>query len=231
MAADPPARTVTPPGPAAAAEADDASTDALIAALQVRGAAEPVIDGRRLRAERGRAAVVAATLELVDGGNPVPTFADIAEVSGVSERTIFRYFPDREALFGAVATEVFPRIAHCLGTEPVAGDLHARAAALVALRLELAERTAGLSRSVERLAPSSRLGAALLAIRHDRLQEQVGAWFAPELRTAPAGAAATVDVLLSTASIVHLRELLGDDALADELTTAVVRLLAPAPRA
>src|SRR5690242_15042648 len=112
MAADSPARPMA--SPAVDDDPDDASTDALIAALQVRGAAEPVIDGRRLRAERGRAAVVAATLELVDGGNPVPTFADIAEVSGVSERTIFRYFPDREALFGAVATEVFPRIAHCL---------------------------------------------------------------------------------------------------------------------
>ena len=184
MAADSPAPTVT-------AEADDASTDALIAALQVRGAAEPVIDGRRLRAERGRAAVVAATLELVDGGNPVPTFADIAEVSGVSERTIFRYFPDREALFGAVATEVFPSIAHCLATEAPGGDTAERAAALVALRLELADRTAGLLRSVERLAPTSRLGAALLAIRHDRLHEQVGSWFAPELATAPAGTAAT----------------------------------------
>lgn len=220
MAADSPA-----PAPA---EADDASTDALIAALQVRGAAEPVIDGRRLRAERGRAAVVAATLELVDGGNPVPTFADIAEVSGVSERTIFRYFPDREALFGAVATEVFPSIAHCLATDPPAGDTAERVAALVALRLELADRTAGLLRSVERLAPTSRLGAALLAIRHDRLQEQVRSWFGAELRLAPPSAAATVDVLLSTASVTHLRELLGDDGLAGELTATVLRLLAPA---
>ena len=194
----------------------------------MRGAAEPVIDGRRLRAERGRAAVVAATLELVDGGNPVPTFADIAEVSGVSERTIFRYFPDREALFGAVATEVFPRIAHCLTVTPAPGDVAARATELVGLRLELARHTAGLSRSVERLAPSSRLSAALLAVRNDRLQEQVRAWFAPELALAPAGAAATVDVLLSTPSITHLQELLGDEALADELAGAVVRLLAPA---
>ena len=72
--------------------------------------------------------MVAATLELVDAGNPVPTFADIAEASGVSERTIFRYFPDRDALFGAVATEVFPRIAHCLVITPPDGDLPTRAA-------------------------------------------------------------------------------------------------------
>jgi AcrR family transcriptional regulator len=200
-------------------------TDDLIAALESRGAAEPVIDGRRLRAERGRAAVVAATLELVDGGNPVPTFADIAVASGVSERTIFRYFPDRDALFGAVATEVFPRIAHCLVVTPPEGDLSTRAAALVALRVELADRTAPLTRSVERLAPSSQLGAALLALRTDRLQEQVRTWFAPELPTSGPAATALVDVLLSAASIVHLRELLDDDQVEPELTAAVVHLL------
>src|SRR6478736_1996929 len=148
------------------------STDELIAALQDRGVAEPVIDGRRRRAERGRAAVVTATLELVDAGNPVPTFADIAEASGVSERTIFRYFPDRDALFGAVASEVFPRVAHCLVLDPPPGDLATRAPALVALRVELAGRTAGLARSVDRLAPTSRLGAALMAVRNERLCEQ-----------------------------------------------------------
>jgi len=200
-------------------------TDDLIAALEARGAAEPVIDGRRLRAERGRAAVVAATLELVNAGNPVPTFADIAEASGVSERTIFRYFPDRDALFGAVATEVFPTIAHCLAITPPPGDLRTRAGALVALRIELAGRTAPLSRSVERLAPSSQLGAALLSLRTDRLQAQVRSWFAPELEPSGAGAAALVDVLLGTASITHLRELLADDEVAPQLTDAVVRLL------
>lgn len=200
-------------------------TDDLIAALEARGAAEPVIDGRRLRAERGRAAVVAATLELVNAGTPVPTFADIAEASGVSERTIFRYFPDRDALFGAVATEVFPRIAHCLMIVPPAGDLRTRTAALVALRLELAERTAPLARSVERLAPSSRLGAALLSLRTDRLQAQVRRWFAPELEVSGPGAAALVDVLLATTSIVHLQELLADDQVGPELTDTVVRLL------
>jgi AcrR family transcriptional regulator len=204
------------------------STDDLISALQARGAAEPVIDGRRLRAERGRAAVVAATLHLVDRGNPVPTFADIAEASGVSERTIFRYFPDREALFGAVATEVYPRISHCLTVEPVAGDLPTRARTLVALRLELADHTAAFARSVDRLAPTSKLGAALLALRNDRLLEQIASWFAPELGADRAGTAATVDVLLGNDSITHLRELLGTADVEDELTEAIVRLLAPA---
>ena len=204
------------------------STDELIAALEARGAAEPVIDGRRLRAERGRAAVVTATLELVDAGNPVPTFADIAEASGVSERTIFRYFPDRDALFGAVATEVFPLVAHCLVLEPPPGDLATRTQTIVGLRVELAGRTAGLARSVDRLAPSSRLGAALMAVRNDRLREQVRTWFAPELERARPGAAAMVDVLLANASILHLQELLDADAVAPELTEAVIRVLAPA---
>jgi len=208
----------------------DDSTDALIAALQLRGVAEPVIDGRRLRAERGRAAVVAATLRLIDEGDPLPSYAAVAAAAGLSERTVFRYFPDREALFGAVASEVFPRIAHCLTLEPVAGDVRTRAVALVALRGELADHTAGLARAVERAAPTSRLGAALVAVRNERLLEQVQAWFTDELVAAPSGAAAAVDVLLGTASISRLRELLPADHVAGALVEATVRLLAPAER-
>ncbi len=202
-------------------------TDELIEALRRRGAAAPVIDGRRLRAERGRAAVVAATLRLVDRGDPVPTYAEIARESGVSERTVFRYFPDREALFGAVATEVFPRIAHCLAVEPPAGDVRARVEVLVGLRMELAERTAGLARSVERLAPTSELGAALLALRTDRVREQVDRWFADELSSTGPDAAALVDALLIGPSVLRLVDALGAARARSALVDGLLRLLAP----
>jgi hypothetical protein len=98
----------------------------------------------------------------------------------------------------------------------------------VALRLELTDHTAGFARSVDRLAPTSRLGAALLALRNDRLVEQIRSWFAPEVGTGRNGTAAAVDVLLASPSIIQLRELLGTDDVEDELTEAIVRLLDPA---
>ena len=92
------------------------------------------IDGRKLRAERGRSAVLGAALDLVNAGNPAPTIAEIAEASGVSERTIFRYFPDREALFSSLVFEVVPLIAEYLSFERPSGPLADRVKKLVTQR-------------------------------------------------------------------------------------------------
>ena len=56
-------------------------------------------DGRTVRAERTRQALVDALLGLLDAGVLSPTAAAIAQRAGVSERSLFQHFPDREALF------------------------------------------------------------------------------------------------------------------------------------
>ena len=61
------------------------------------------VDGRTERANRTKARIVAATVELIDNGDPAPTSRRIAERAGVSERTIFQHFPDLEALHAAIA--------------------------------------------------------------------------------------------------------------------------------
>src|SRR4051794_41965076 len=69
-------------------------------------AGEPV-DRRRLRTERGRELVVTALLEFFDEGEPQPGAARIAERAGVSERSVFRYFDDLDALAAeAVARQI-----------------------------------------------------------------------------------------------------------------------------
>ncbi|NCY16711.1 MAG: TetR/AcrR family transcriptional regulator [Actinobacteria bacterium] len=112
------------------------------------------VDGRRLRAERGRSAVLNAALELVDSGNPAPTIAEIAEASGVSERTIFRYFPDRDALFSALVFEVIPRIARYLSFDRPDGALAERVERLVSQRCEFVRVAGPFARSVETLSPA-----------------------------------------------------------------------------
>jgi TetR/AcrR family transcriptional regulator of autoinduction and epiphytic fitness len=62
------------------------------------------IDGRTERANRTKARIVAATVELIDNGDPAPTSRRIAERAGVSERTIFQHFPDLETLHAAIAS-------------------------------------------------------------------------------------------------------------------------------
>jgi AcrR family transcriptional regulator len=57
-------------------------------------------------AER-RAAIVAATLPLVLEHGAAVSTRQIAEAAGIAEGTIFRVFPDKDALMGAVIAEAF----------------------------------------------------------------------------------------------------------------------------
>ena len=61
-----------------------------------------IIDGRRKRSERSRAAIITATLNLIDNGNFVPTARQIAEEAGIGLRSFFRHFDDMEALMDTI---------------------------------------------------------------------------------------------------------------------------------
>src|SRR4051794_23069252 len=88
-------------------------------ARPVRAATQ--VDGRSARADRTRDAIVGAMLELYEDGDVKPSAERIASRAGVSERTVFQHFHDRESLFAAVAERQFERIDR-LG-DPVAPNL------------------------------------------------------------------------------------------------------------
>ncbi len=74
--------------------------------------AEPVeSDGRRLRRERNIAAVVDAVLEMFAEETFVPTIERAAERSGLSLRSVYRYFPDPESLTQAAIDELAENLA------------------------------------------------------------------------------------------------------------------------
>lgn len=64
------------------------------------------VDGRRLRSERSRQAIIDAAMALMEAGVLVPTAQQIAEQAGVGIRSFFRHFDDMEALYRAVDNEV-----------------------------------------------------------------------------------------------------------------------------
>ena len=59
-------------------------------------------DGRRMRSERSRRAIIDATLSLMNDGILIPTAQAIAERAGVGIRSFFRHFADMDTLFSAV---------------------------------------------------------------------------------------------------------------------------------
>ena len=78
-------------------------------------------DGRAARAERTRARIVAATVELIMEDAGAPTSRRIARRAGIAERTLYLHFPDLEALHAAVADHHFRTVA--AGHRGVAADL------------------------------------------------------------------------------------------------------------
>jgi AcrR family transcriptional regulator len=64
------------------------------------------LDGRRERSAESRRRILAATIALVDQGNPQPTAEQIAAEAQVSLRSVFRHFEDMETLQLEIANEV-----------------------------------------------------------------------------------------------------------------------------
>ena len=61
-----------------------------------------VPDGRRLRSERSRQAIIEAAHELMEEGVLVPTAQQISDRAGVGIRSFFRHFADMETLFADI---------------------------------------------------------------------------------------------------------------------------------
>ncbi|HCG95446.1 MAG TPA: hypothetical protein DEX20_07480 [Halieaceae bacterium] len=59
-------------------------------------------DGRRLRSERSRKAMINAALILIEEGNFAPTAKQISARAGVGIRSFFRQFEDMDQFFAAV---------------------------------------------------------------------------------------------------------------------------------
>jgi TetR/AcrR family transcriptional regulator of autoinduction and epiphytic fitness len=104
-------------------------------------------DGRKIRAERTRKALVDALLGLLDEGNLSTTAAAIAERAGVSERSLFQHFSDREALFEAVAREQYERVVPTLHPIDATLPLDERIDQFTRKRARLYERIGGLQRA------------------------------------------------------------------------------------
>ncbi len=64
---------------------------------------ESRVDGRRLRGQKTRSAIVVALLELIEEGNPAPPARQIADRAGIAIRSIRQHFETREELLLAVA--------------------------------------------------------------------------------------------------------------------------------
>jgi TetR/AcrR family transcriptional regulator, regulator of autoinduction and epiphytic fitness len=139
-------------------------------------------DGRTLRAERTRSAVAAAYLDLLTEGDLRPTADRIAERAGVSPRSVFKHFPDREALFGEVAELQERRVREMVGELPdPAAPLEQRIDAFVDQRARFHEFIAPVRRAALLSEPFSDVVASRLKLTRAAGAAVVDHVFATEL--------------------------------------------------
>lgn len=106
-------------------------------------------DGRRLRRDRGRAAVTEAMIDLVVDGHVPPTTEQLAERAGVSVASVFRYFDGLEDLRSAATAVYFDRHAHLFDVPGIGdGPLDDRIARFVEARLRLYDTAEPMGRLV-----------------------------------------------------------------------------------
>jgi AcrR family transcriptional regulator len=161
--------------------------------------AEPAVDGRRARRERGRAAVIDAMLALVFEGHVPPTVEQVAERAGVSTASIFRYFDTLEDLRHATSDVYFERHAHLFDIPGVGdGSLADRIDRFVASRVALYQANEPMARLV-RLRSYEHAGAdeMLRRLRATRA-DQVRHHFHDELRELSAARRDDLVTIIST---------------------------------
>ncbi|MEZ5165398.1 MAG: TetR/AcrR family transcriptional regulator [Acidimicrobiales bacterium] len=195
----------------------------------------PTVDGRRARRDQNRERVVDALLELYREGDLQPSVTDVAERSGVSHRSVFRYFEDLDELHRVTVERHYLAVRDLLHISEIGrGPLRRRIDTIVESRLRLYDVAAPVARVGHMKAPVEPVLAAHLAEMAALSVEQVAEHFAPELGRLPsdrrAAVAEAVALALSMDSMEVLRHTrrLSRDRAAAAMTAILVGVLDPA---
>lgn len=191
------------------------------------------IDGRRLRREQGRIAVVDAMIDLVLEGRTPPTADEVAARAGVSTASVFRYFDSLDDLRRRGVQRYLERYDHLLDV-PDLGEhgLSRRICSLVEARqrfYETIEPMARLARAQALTVPE--LDDALGRVRAT-LADQLSEHFANELAgLRPAARRELVAVVAALTSYESWEQLrrhgLDRAAVGRALQQAVERIVGP----
>lgn len=165
-------------------------------------------DGRAVRSERTRAAVVDALLALNDRGSLRPTAGDIAAQAGVSTRTLYVHFDDLDSLIVAASERQRQRLDQALPPIVATGTFDERLDGFVARRTALHEFGKGVRRAAVLQEPFSPAMQEVLRSARKALRAEVRYCFAPELDAAGDAHAqllTALDVVASSATWEGLR--------------------------
>lgn len=188
------------------------------------------VDGRRLRREQNREAVLDALVELFTEGFYQPSANDIAERAGISPRSLFRYFDDIDDLNRATIERhlAAARAQLDIDIEPDA-PTKTKVERVVEARMRLFEMIAPAARAARGYALRHPVVAAHLRENRAHLRDQVHRLFAAELEGDRAALLPALDALCSfeTCELLRFDQGLSRPKTASALVRALTALLEP----
>jgi len=147
---------------------------------------QPHTAGRGDRVARTRESIVASALALAAAGQVAPIVRDIAQMAGVSARTVFQHFADTAELYVAVLGRV---LAALVGEAPeiaAAGPVETRIASMINQCADRYEQLRPMWTFVETLQRRSPEAADMISQIYSANTAQLSQAFAPELGALPA---------------------------------------------
>lgn len=178
--------------------------------------------------------MVEALLDLYRAGNLTPTVAEVAELSGVSHRSVFRYFEDLDELYRVGIEKNRSAIEHLIPIRNFGGGTFAeRVDHIVAQRLALWAEMDATAQVARMRAYSQPVLAEDLAKGRVFFRRQVAQQFEPELKVLPHAESlrilSSVDVMLSyeTFALFSRDHCLTEDQVGDTIKKSLQLLLQP----
>jgi len=167
-------------------------------------------DGRVARRDRNRLAALDAVIELFAEGDLDPSPDEVANRSGLSLRSVYRYYEDRETLLRAAIDRHLEQV-RPLALIPAIGQgpLDKRIERFVTCRLRLYEAIAAAARASRVRAISDEIVREQLEVTRRALRSQIEKHFAPELDALDGersrSRVAAADALCEIESLDHYR--------------------------
>lgn len=196
------------------------------------GDARPSTDGRHQRRDRNKTAVLDAYLDLISEGNERPSVAEVSQRSGVSHRSVFRYFADSDDLARSSIERHLDRVKPLLWIDfDEHESLERRVDRVLHARLKLFPNILGIARLQRKLAPANAIVRDLLTRNRALARMQIRWLFSPELdRMDPERALDTlyvVDLICSfEAADLFVNDLrLNDEQIVQVARRSMIRLL------
>lgn len=142
-------------------------------------------DGRRVRAERTREAIVGALLGLLAEGDLKPSADRVAERAGVSRRVIFQHFTDLDDLLTRASARWFEHIQTILPTAQPEGSFEQRVRAFATGAGHFFDHVSHVRRAALLAAHESKVVAERVEMALQMHRERVTAVFAEEIANLP----------------------------------------------